>query len=216
MDPNLLNYLLQRRNNPSLTRVSGRGAFIPDARFAVSMLTIFMLSLSLAVRADDTYDNQLNLAKQGHADAQFKIGEMYENGIGVKQDKREARYWFTRSANQGYENAGFKLLYWELEVKGLNDENYARVEELNIKAKQGNAQAQYYLGKMYANGVGINRNPDIAAEWLNKAASAGVLEAELELASMRESMQREAQKKPRFVSDPCNSKSATFLSTCRK
>jgi uncharacterized protein len=158
----------------------------------------------------------MKLAKQGNPESQFKIGEMYENGTGVGQDKREARYWFIRSANQGYEIAGFKLLYWELEIKGLNGKNKAKVEELNNKAKQGDAQAQYYLGKMYANGIGINKNPDVAIDWLNKAALAGVLEAELELTSVREEKQREAQNNTRFESDPCNSKSATFLSTCRK
>ena len=93
------------------------------------------------------------------------------------------------------------------------------MEELNQKAKQGNAQAQYYLGKMYAHGIGINKNPDVAIDWLDKAALAGVLEAELEVASVREEKQREAQKKAlmknRFESDPCSGKAARFLSTCR-
>jgi TPR repeat protein len=102
-----------------------------------------------------------------------------------------------------------------MERKGLNSENKIKVEELNTKAKQGNAQAQYYLGKMYANGVGIKKNPDVAIDWLNKAALVGVLEAELELAALMEEKKNEAQQERRFKSDPCNDKTARFLSTCR-
>ena len=102
-----------------------------------------------------------------------------------------------------------------MEVKGLNAENKIKVKELNTKAKQGNAQAQYYLGKMYAYGIGIKKNPDVAIDWLNKAALEGVLEAELELASVKEDKQREDRKEMSFESDPCSSKTAKFLSTCR-
>ena len=183
------------------------------------MLTTLLLLSPLTVEASELFNSQLTLAKQGDAEAQFNVGEMYEIGFGVKQDEKEARYWISKSANQNYETAGFKLLYWDMEQSGLKGKNKTRVIELNKMAKQDNAQAQYYLGKMYANGVGINKNTDAAIGWLNKAALSGVLEAEVELATMREEKQYEAKKKPilknRFESDPCLSKSAKFLSTCK-
>ncbi len=179
------------------------------------MLITLMLLVPLAVQADDLFDSQMKLAKQGNAEAQLKIGEMYETGFGVEQDNREAKYWITRSANQNNDMARFKLLYWDMKFNGLNDENKVKVEELNAKAKQGNAQAQYYLGKMYAHGVGIKKNLDVAIDWLNKAALVGVLEAELELASLMEKKQHEPQKERRFNSELCSKKTARFLSTCR-
>ena len=188
-------------------------------RFFVLMLTSLILLLPLAVQAGNLFDSQMKLAKLGDAEAQFNVGEMFEIGFSVKQDKKEARYWISRSANQKHEAAGFKLLYWDVERDGLKGKNKAKMNELNKLAKQGNAQAQYYLGKMYAHGVGINKNSDVAIDWLNKAALVGVLEAELELASVREEKEREEQKKAllknRFESDPCSGKSARFLSTCR-
>ena len=183
------------------------------------IVIIFLALLPLAVQANNLFDSQITLANAGDAEAQFNVGEMYEIGFGVKQDKKEARYWITRSANQKHEKAGFKLLYWDVERDGLEGKNKVKVEELNKMANQGNAQAQYYLGKMYAHGVGINKNSDVAIDWLNKAALVGVLEAELELTSVREEKQHESQKKDllkkRFESDLCSSKSARFLSTCR-
>jgi hypothetical protein len=185
------------------------------AGISIFVMILITLLLPQAAQADDLFDAQLQLAKQGNPEAQFKVGEMYETGTGVEQDKREAIYWTIRSANQKHETARFKLLYWDLEKQGLNAENKTRLEELNNKAKQGNAQAQYYLGRIYAHGVGINKNPDVAINWLNKAASAGVLEAELELAAVTEDKQREAVEERRFESDPCSSKTARFLSTCK-
>jgi TPR repeat protein len=195
--------------------ISFNSGFTANVRIYVLMLIALMLIAPLAVQADDLFDSQMKLAKQGNAEAQFKVGEMYETGIGVGQDRKEAKYWLTRSANQNYETARYKLLYWDMERRGLNSENKIKVEELNTRAKQGNAQAQYYLGKMYAYGVGIKRNPDVAIDWLNKAALVGVIEAELELASLMEEKKIEAQKERRFKSDPCNDKTARFLSTCR-
>lgn len=189
------------------------GGLATNVSFFILILTILLLPL--IAQSDDLFDSLMKLAKEGNAEAQFKVGEMYETGIGAKQDKREAIYWTTRSANQGNETAGFKLLYWDVEKKGLQASNKVNVEELNNKAKQGNAQAQYYLGKMYAYGVGINKNPEVAINWLYKASLAGVLEAELELTSVREELQREAQKKKRFESDICSGKVARFTSTCR-
>jgi TPR repeat protein len=180
----------------------------------VLMLAAFILLLPLSVQAGDLFDSQIRLAKYGDAEAQYKVGEMYELGIGVDKNSNEAIYWMTRAANQKHETASLKLLYWDIEKKGLTGRNKAKMEQLYFKAKQGNPQAQYFLGKFYAHGVGVNRNTEIAVEWLKKAALAGVLEAELELVSIVEGKQGETQKPSTFDSDPCNDKTARFLSTC--
>ena len=44
-------------------------------------------------------------AEQGYAKGQAYLGDMYENGKGVKQDKNEAVKWYRKSANQGEEFA---------------------------------------------------------------------------------------------------------------
>jgi TPR repeat protein len=198
--------------------ISGRTA---NRCLSLLAFTVILLCLAIAgARADDLFDYQLKLAREGDAEAQFNLGEMYETGLGVRKNRREAVYWTTRSANQGHEIANFKLLYWDMERKGLEGENIKKVEELNSKAKSGNAQAQLYLGRMYAYGVGVNKNTGKAIDLLNKASSAGVLEAELELASLQgEGVQQEAEpaakKDKGFKSDPCSGKAARFLSTCK-
>ena len=198
---------------------SSGGVIATKFSLYVLMLMTLILLFPFTVKANNLFDSQLELAKRGNAEAQFNVGQMYEVGFGVMQDNREAIYWITRSANQKHEAAGFKLLYFDIEREGLRGNNKARIKELHRLAERGNAQAQYYLGKMYKHGVGVNKNNEVAADWLNKAASAGVLEAEIELASTTQKKQHEEKKKllmkSTFVTDPCDSKSSRFLSTCR-
>lgn len=47
----------------------------------------------------------LPLAEQGNADAQYNLGVLYDNGLGVPQDKVRAYMWFNLSAAQGREGA---------------------------------------------------------------------------------------------------------------
>ena len=171
--------------------------FISNARFVALMLITLFLCMPMIVQADGLFDFQMKLAQKGNAEAQFKVGEMYETGFGVKEDKAEAATWITKAADQGHETAGFKLLYWDIEKNGVTDANKGELEALRAKANDGNAQAQYYVGKMYSRGVGVTRDSAKALDWLNKAALVGVLEAERESAMVRENQQRWALEKQR-------------------
>jgi len=166
-------------------------------RLLVLALTMLFLLIPLISQADGLFDFQMKLAKKGNAEAQFKVGEMYETGFGVKEDKAEAMNWTTKAADQGHETAGFKLLYWDVEKNGLKGGNKAKVDELIKKADAGDPQAQYYVGKMNANGVGMKKDTDKAIGWLNKAAFVGILEAERELTVVRDDQQRQALAKSR-------------------
>ena len=41
-------------------------------------------------------------AVQGHADAQFNLGHMFESGLGVAKDRAEAARWYRMAAAQGH------------------------------------------------------------------------------------------------------------------
>jgi flagellar biosynthesis GTPase FlhF len=178
----------------SESRVAG---IFSNTRFIALMLLTLILTVSTMAQADGLFDFQMKLAQKGNAEAQFKVGEMYETGFGVKEDKAQALSWITKAADQGHETAGFKLLYWDIEKNGINNNNKAKLESLRTKAKEGNPQAQYYVGKMYSRGVGEKRDANKAISWLNKAALVGVLEAEREVAMVRENQQKWALEKKR-------------------
>lgn len=58
------------------------------------------------------------------------------------------------------------------------------LESLDKSANKGNTKAQYTLGKMFLNGVGVNSNLLRAALWFSKASAAGNPFAQYELAKM--------------------------------
>jgi len=186
-------------NNINLTTAPETciAAFIRNVRFIALMLITLFICMPMIAQADGLFDFQMKLAEKGNAEAQFKVGEMYETGFGVKEDKVEAANWITKAAGQGHETAGFKLLFWDIDKNGVTDANKAKLEALRAKANEGNAQAQYYVGKMYSRGVGVPRDSGKALDWLNKAALAGVLGAERESTMVRENQQRWALEKQR-------------------
>lgn len=53
-------------------------------------------------------------------------------------------------------------------------------------AEQGYAEAQYYVGLMYDDGKGVERDPAQAAEWYRKAAMQGIAAAQSNLGAMYE------------------------------
>lgn len=55
------------------------------------------------------------------------------------------------------------------------------VEELKIRAKQGDAAAQLNLGMMYSRGLGVSVDKTLALAWLRIAAAQGNDEAKVEL-----------------------------------
>ena len=170
-------------------------------KLGLYILSIIILMCSSWAHADGLFDFQMKLAKKGNAEAEFKVGEMYETGFGVKKDLKQARIWINKAAAKGHENAGYKLMYWDIEKNGLKGENKKKFTELRTKAGDGDSQAMYYVGKMYAHGVGVKLNYDKALDWLNKATFVGVLEAEREAILVRERKQkalaknRQAEKK---------------------
>lgn len=169
--------------------VSERVWFIGAMNMLLLLVAMFFAEVA-SLQADGLFDFQMKLAQKGNPEAQFKVGEMYETGFGVKKSMKDAEIWINKAANQGHETAGFKLLYWDMRENGKKGENKAKYNELIAKAEAGNGQAMYYVGKLYAEGVGVRKNYDKSLDWLNKATFIGVLEAEREAEVVREKKQR--------------------------
>lgn len=61
--------------------------------------------------------------------------------------------------------------------------NYAEaLRQLQPRAEQNEAEAQYYLGRMYENGEGVPKNLQQAAVWYRRAAAGGQARAQYKLA----------------------------------
>ncbi len=121
----------------------------------------------------------MRAADQGYAAAQYKIGELYEQGRGVRKDAGAAAMWYTLAAEQGLVEAQFKAdLYKKSTQKERKEvlDRRARAADLR-EAEKGSADAQLMVAKMYDNGVGVPKNFVKAYMWYNLAAAQGLAEA---------------------------------------
>jgi uncharacterized protein len=103
------------------------------------------------------------LAEGGLPEAQFNLGLMYEKGQGVPQDYAEALKWYCKAAEQG---------------------NAKAVKWYRKSAEQGNAEAQFNLGVMYDERLGVPQDYAEAVKWYRKSAEQGFVEAQTNLGIM--------------------------------
>lgn len=114
-----------------------------------------------AYQANDlrlAYEEFLAAARKGHADSQFNLGLMYEQGIGIGKDEKEAVVWYGKSAAQGNAAAQFNLGVLYENGRGANAD-FAKANEWYRRASvQGDALAIGNLGMLYVRGDGVPEN----------------------------------------------------------
>src|SRR5581483_5512234 len=154
-------------------------------------------------------------ADTGHAEAQFDLGVLYAQGLGVRRDLTEAAYWYRRSAEQGNAEAEFALgqmysLGWgvprdeadairwlqmanSVESDGpptewANVEGYGMPRDpqvaaywYKLAADKGHAEAEFFLGRLYAKGEGVKKDEEQAARWISASAVQGYARAQVDL-----------------------------------
>jgi TPR repeat protein len=104
------------------------------------------------------YKEFLAAAKEGHADSQFNVALMYEQGIGVAKDEKEAVVWYGKSATQGNSAAQYNLGVLYENGRGTVID-YAKAHKWYRAASvQGDALAIGNLGMLYVRGQGVKEN----------------------------------------------------------
>ncbi len=97
-------------------------------------------------------------AKKGHADSQFNLGLMYEQGIGVGRNETQAVAWYEKSATQGNSAAQFNLGVLYENGRGTKVD-FARANKWYRSASvQGDPLAIGNLGMLYIRGDGVPVN----------------------------------------------------------
>lgn len=109
------------------------------------------------------------LAKKGHPEAQFKMAQIYENGIGITKDLKNANAWYYQAYKSGHLEAGFVLANHLTQGKGIEKDYqnalhlYHQLAELHYKP------AIFKMGEIYDNGLlGVQENNQIALAYFNK------------------------------------------------
>ncbi|WP_295956355.1 tetratricopeptide repeat protein [Rhodoferax sp.] len=140
-----------------------------------------------------------SLAEKGNAQAQYRLGKIFNLGQGVPPDKKEAAKWFHLAAQQGLAAAQGALGYLCLVGEGVSQNSDLALEWTRKAAQQGDATAQFNLSVMYGEPFGIQKNPAESLQWLRKAADQRHIEALNALAAFYAKGKDGAPKNPVFA-----------------
>ncbi len=127
---------------------------------------------------------ELQKATAGNATAQFNLGMMYAQGVGVSKDAAKAVEWYQKAAAQGDAGAQVNLGLMYAHGEGVPKDAAKAVEWYQKAAAQGHAFAQFNLGMMYVRGEGVPEDVAKAVEWYQKAAAQGNAESQFYLGVM--------------------------------
>src|SRR5258708_31986791 len=109
--------------------------------FILSMILLLAAGDSFAKGKADDLTKNLNAAVMGDAAAQFNLGLMYEKGIEVDKDYKEAARWYRKAADQGYAKAQTNLAGCYKRGRGV-EKNLTKALEWYLKAaKHGDTLA---------------------------------------------------------------------------
>jgi TPR repeat protein len=117
------------------------------------------------------FDRHLRaLADKGDADAQYKLGTAYDEGLGVSKDYTEAFKWFRLAAEQGHAHSQFRVGDMYMSGQGVAKNEDEAMKWFRKAAEQGLANAQGMIGIMYAKGQAVPVDYVLAYMWLYLAA----------------------------------------------
>ncbi len=139
-------------------------------------------------------------AEKGHALAQWKLGRMYAEGDGVTQDDLKAFHYFSGIADLHAEDnpntpqarfvANAFVALGQYYLDGIpktpikRDPERAREMFGYAASYFRDPEAQYYLARLYLDGVGAPHDPRTAARWFGLSAQKGQCQAQAMLGAM--------------------------------
>lgn len=139
------------------------------------------LKMGLAACREKDYGTALQAflraAELGSLEAQFLCGQMYQRGLSVEADDKQALLWYKRAAKQGFIHAQTACAALYEEGRGTEMDLKRALFWYEQAAKQGAVDAQLKCGVMYSCGRADTRNPKKARRWLETAADNGSEEA---------------------------------------
>lgn len=134
-------------------------------------------------------DNTKAKAESGDAESQFRLGFMYDVGLGCDEDPEKAEIWYCKAANGNHPDALFHYGVMVYEKAKTNADVKEALSLWKRAATRGHVLSQLYLGYMYENGKGMFwKSRDAAIYWYNRAATQGNPAAMIQLGDLHQNM----------------------------
>ncbi len=140
------------------------------------------------------------LARNGDTEAQFVLGLLHNDGVGVPLDYEKAFFWYQKAAQQNHIDAQYNLAHLYLSGNGVEKDLTQAIHWWQKAAQNGHVRAQYNLGFAYFQGIGIQQDSQRALIWMRKAASKNDARA-LKLLKLLESEATSSHNEPERMTD---------------
>lgn len=159
-------------------------ANLRNAALAGDRAALFELASRLSEGRDAMRDPELaarlfeRLAEDGNIPAQYRIGQIYDKGVGLPRDAAAAEIWYRRAAESGNVTAMHNLavLLAEGAVGGQPDYTSA-IGWFRRAAEHGVRDSQYNLAVLLARGLGTPQDLSASYTWFAIAADQGDTDA---------------------------------------
>jgi TPR repeat protein len=127
----------------------------------------------------DAYLQLLPLGHEGDARAQYILGRMSDNGLGLVQlDVTEAARWYRAAADKNHPDAQFAMANAYATGRGVPLDANQSVQWLYKAANNGHRPAILSLAGLLDVGIGgIKQDLAEAASWIKRAADTGSVDA---------------------------------------
>lgn len=114
---------------------------------------------------------------QNEPNALFYLGYMYSAGIYVEEDSIKAHEYVKAAADQGNDDARNWMAIDIIDNDTTQEHWPEAVAYFLTSAANDNADAHFYLGKLYENGMAVERDLPTAYKYYRKAVQLGKREA---------------------------------------
>ena len=129
-------------------------------------------------------DNKLAETKK-KSDAMFNLAVIYDNGIGVEQNKEKAIYWYKLASDKNHKIAQYNLAWMFYNGDKVEKNNFEAFKYYSLSAEQGYAKAQFNLGNLLYAGEGALTDYVLAYKWFKISLLNGIKESESFLKKVR-------------------------------
>ncbi|MBL4871085.1 MAG: SEL1-like repeat protein [Robiginitomaculum sp.] len=156
-------------------RPSAQALTLESAAINGEAIAQFQLGLSHleAGRNEDAVRLIRLAANQNQPAAQYRLGKLYEAGVGVKADPATAMGLLAKAANGGNRIAMHDLgHYYATGITGISDMNQA-MNWFREAAGRGVLDSQFNLGVLYQGGNGVDKNISESYIWYAIAGKQG-------------------------------------------
>jgi TPR repeat protein len=120
-------------------------------------------------------------AEQGDVSAQFELGTIYSEGLGLPQNQAIALKWYLLAAEKGHAQAHRTIGSCYMGCLGVPQDPVEGANWWRKAAELGDIKANTLMGICYESAIGVPQNKSMAMYWYRRAAEKGDASAQASL-----------------------------------